>query len=30
MKGYKWTNGETVNAQDVVFWMNMLKANATS
>jgi len=30
MKGYKWSNGETVNAQDVVFWMNLLKANATS
>ncbi|MFZ2058364.1 MAG: ABC transporter substrate-binding protein, partial [Acidimicrobiales bacterium] len=30
MKGYKWSDGTTVNAQDVVFWMNMLKANATS
>ncbi len=30
MKGYKWSNGETVSAQDVVFWMNLLKANATS
>ena len=30
MKGYKWSNGETVDAQDVVFWMNLLKANATS
>ena len=30
MKGYKWANGEVVNAQDVVFWMNMLKADATS
>jgi peptide/nickel transport system substrate-binding protein len=30
MKGYKWSNGETVDAQDIVFWMNMLKANATS
>jgi len=30
MKDYKWSNGESVNAQDVVFWMNMLKANATS
>jgi peptide/nickel transport system substrate-binding protein len=25
MKPYKWSNGETVTAQDVVFWMNMLK-----
>jgi peptide/nickel transport system substrate-binding protein len=30
MKGYKWSNGETVSAQDVVFWMNLLKADATS
>ncbi|MGA2805297.1 MAG: ABC transporter substrate-binding protein [Acidimicrobiales bacterium] len=30
MKGYKWRNGETVDAQDVVFWMNMVKADATS
>ena len=30
MKGYKWSNGETVNAQDVVFWMNMVKAEATA
>jgi len=30
MKGYKWSNGETVDAKDVVFWMNMLKADATS
>src|ERR1035441_3972025 len=30
MKGYKWSNGESVNAKDVVFWMNMLRANATS
>jgi len=30
MKGYKWSNGEVVDAQDVVFWMNMLKADATS
>src|ERR1019366_684548 len=30
MKGYKWSNGETVDAQDVVFWMNMVKADATS
>ncbi|HEY2508492.1 MAG TPA: ABC transporter substrate-binding protein [Streptosporangiaceae bacterium] len=23
---YKWSNGEAVDAQDVVFWMNMMKA----
>jgi peptide/nickel transport system substrate-binding protein len=26
MKGWKWDNGETVDAQDVVFWMNMLES----
>ena len=30
MKGWKWSNGETVDAQGVLFWMNMLKADATS
>ncbi|HEY2078655.1 MAG TPA: hypothetical protein VGH53_20170, partial [Streptosporangiaceae bacterium] len=25
---YKWSNGEPVDAQDVVFWMNMMKAEA--
>jgi peptide/nickel transport system substrate-binding protein len=25
VKPYKWSNGETVTAQQVVFWMNMLK-----
>jgi peptide/nickel transport system substrate-binding protein len=25
LKPYKWSNGETVTAQDVVFWMNLLK-----
>jgi peptide/nickel transport system substrate-binding protein len=30
MKGYKWSNGEAVNARDIVFWMNMVKADATS
>jgi peptide/nickel transport system substrate-binding protein len=25
MKPYKWSNGETVTAQDVMFWMNMMK-----
>lgn len=28
MKPYKWSNGETVTAQDVVFWMNMMKVEA--
>jgi peptide/nickel transport system substrate-binding protein len=26
MKNWKWSNGETVNAQDVIFWLNMMKA----
>ena len=26
LKRYMWSNGEHVTAQDVVFWMNMLKA----
>jgi peptide/nickel transport system substrate-binding protein len=26
MKGWKWSNGETVDAQDVIFWLNMMKA----
>ena len=26
MKGWKWSDGETVNGQDVVFWLNMMKA----
>jgi peptide/nickel transport system substrate-binding protein len=26
MKGWKWSDGETVNASDVVFWLNMMKA----
>jgi peptide/nickel transport system substrate-binding protein len=25
MKGWKWSNGETVNARDVDFWMNLLE-----
>jgi peptide/nickel transport system substrate-binding protein len=24
LKGWKWSNGETVDASDVMFWMNML------
>jgi peptide/nickel transport system substrate-binding protein len=26
MKGWKWSDGETVDAQDVIFWLNMMKA----
>jgi peptide/nickel transport system substrate-binding protein len=26
LKPYKWSNGETLTAQDVMFWMNMLHA----
>jgi peptide/nickel transport system substrate-binding protein len=26
LKGWKWSNGETVNAADVVFWLNMMEA----
>jgi peptide/nickel transport system substrate-binding protein len=26
LKPYKWSNGETVTSQDVMFWMNMLHA----
>jgi peptide/nickel transport system substrate-binding protein len=26
MKGYKWSNGETVDAKDVVFWLHMMYA----
>ncbi len=26
--GWKWSNGEPVDAQDVIFWMNMMKAEA--
>ena len=25
IKPWKWSNGETVNANDVIFWLNMLK-----
>jgi peptide/nickel transport system substrate-binding protein len=28
MKGWKWSNGETVSAQDLIFWINMMKAVA--
>jgi peptide/nickel transport system substrate-binding protein len=27
LKSYKWSNGETVTAQDVMFWMNMLHSD---
>ena len=26
MKGWKWSNGETVNASDLIFWLNMFEA----
>jgi peptide/nickel transport system substrate-binding protein len=26
MKGWKWSNGEIVNASNVVFWLNMMEA----
>ena len=26
MKGWKWSNGETVNASDVIFWLHMMDA----
>ena len=26
MKGWKWSNGETVNANDVIFWLHMMYA----
>ncbi len=26
MKGWKWNNGETVDATDLVFWLNMMEA----
>jgi peptide/nickel transport system substrate-binding protein len=30
MKGYKWSNGETVDAQDILFWSNLMKVDGTS
>ena len=30
LKPYKWSNGETVTAQDVMFWMNMLHAEKSN
>ena len=29
-QGLQWSNGLPVTATDVLFWMNMLKADATS
>ena len=29
-RNYKWSNGEPVDAQDVVFWMNMMKAEGSN
>jgi peptide/nickel transport system substrate-binding protein len=26
LKGYKWSNGETVDANDVLFWLHMMEA----
>jgi peptide/nickel transport system substrate-binding protein len=26
LKGYKWSNGESVDASDVMFWLNMMQA----
>jgi peptide/nickel transport system substrate-binding protein len=30
LKGWKWSNGETVDAQDVAFWLNMMKAEKSN
>lgn len=30
IKRWKWSNGEPVNADDVMFWMNMVKAEKTN
>ncbi len=30
MKGWKWSNGETVDARDVIFWMNLLEQEKTN
>lgn len=29
-QSYKWSDGEAVNANDVIFWMNLLKANTAN
>jgi peptide/nickel transport system substrate-binding protein len=30
LKGWKWSDGETVDAQDVAFWLNMMKAEKSN
>jgi peptide/nickel transport system substrate-binding protein len=30
MKGWKWSDGESVSAQDVIFWLNMMKAEPSN
>lgn len=30
MKGWKWNDGESVNASNVVFWLNLMKAEPTN
>jgi peptide/nickel transport system substrate-binding protein len=30
LKNYKWSNGETVTATDIMFWMNMMHAEKTN
>jgi peptide/nickel transport system substrate-binding protein len=30
MKGWKWSDGETVGANDVIFWLNMMKAEPSN
>jgi peptide/nickel transport system substrate-binding protein len=30
LKGWKWSNGETVDANDVIFWLHMMEAEFTT
>jgi peptide/nickel transport system substrate-binding protein len=30
LKGWKWSNGETVDANDVIFWLHMMEAEFTA
>ena len=30
MKGWKWSNGESVDAQDLVFWLNMMESQKSN